>query len=265
MKNISRRIFLITIISFLVIPQVTFASWWNPFSWNIWNLFNRQNSETQVLENVTKEQQQNPKDNNATTTTNTSIKNNEDNKAKLEAEKKMLNAQSEALRVAKEQLQQQQIEITKQAEQKRQEELKNQAIEQEAVQSEKQNILPEEPKSTTINVGKVVCSWGGSDTVYTLQFSINGSWSSGYITVRSDDGIVRTGGLLYKSDFERDGGYVFGSKSGLKRSLSQKYSYEISLYSEGPYFHNVGIQNTPYFPSSSLLDEESGVFELPSC
>lgn len=37
MKNISQRVFLLAIVSILIIPQVTFASWWNPFSWSWFN------------------------------------------------------------------------------------------------------------------------------------------------------------------------------------------------------------------------------------
>jgi hypothetical protein len=37
MKNISQKIFLLSVISFLIIPQVTFAAWWNPFTWNFFH------------------------------------------------------------------------------------------------------------------------------------------------------------------------------------------------------------------------------------
>lgn len=35
MKNITKKIFFLTIISLFIIPQVTFAAWWNPFTWKI--------------------------------------------------------------------------------------------------------------------------------------------------------------------------------------------------------------------------------------
>ena len=35
----------IILLTVLIIPSVAFASWWNPFSWNIWNqIFNKQTS-----------------------------------------------------------------------------------------------------------------------------------------------------------------------------------------------------------------------------
>ena len=38
------------------IPQVVSASWWNPFSWSVWNnIFHKTDTKTQVLENKVKE------------------------------------------------------------------------------------------------------------------------------------------------------------------------------------------------------------------
>lgn len=50
----------LTISSFIVlafiVPQITFAAWWNPISWfNSWSFFNRTDPQTQVLENRVKE------------------------------------------------------------------------------------------------------------------------------------------------------------------------------------------------------------------
>jgi len=39
----------------LIIPQIAFASWWNPFSWKIWNMFNGNDAETQILEDRIKD------------------------------------------------------------------------------------------------------------------------------------------------------------------------------------------------------------------
>jgi chromosome segregation ATPase len=45
----------ISIVCF-ALPQVAFASWWNPFSWNVWkNIFHKADTKTQVLENKVKE------------------------------------------------------------------------------------------------------------------------------------------------------------------------------------------------------------------
>lgn len=40
----------IFVITLLIVPQITFAAWWNPTTWKIWQIFNRQNVETQVIE-----------------------------------------------------------------------------------------------------------------------------------------------------------------------------------------------------------------------
>ena len=37
MKKFSQKIFLLAVISLLIIPQVTFAAWWNPFTWKIFH------------------------------------------------------------------------------------------------------------------------------------------------------------------------------------------------------------------------------------
>ncbi|HEY4505585.1 MAG TPA: trypsin-like peptidase domain-containing protein [Candidatus Paceibacterota bacterium] len=37
MKNSLSKIFLIAVISILIFPQVSFAAWWNPFTWKIFN------------------------------------------------------------------------------------------------------------------------------------------------------------------------------------------------------------------------------------
>jgi hypothetical protein len=51
MKKYFKYLFTILLVCF-IIPQIAFASWWNPFSWKI---FNRTDTKTQVLENRIKE------------------------------------------------------------------------------------------------------------------------------------------------------------------------------------------------------------------
>jgi hypothetical protein len=53
MKN---KLSILVLLLAIAIPQVVFASWWNPLSWfDNWSFFNRANSKTQVLENRIKE------------------------------------------------------------------------------------------------------------------------------------------------------------------------------------------------------------------
>lgn len=55
MKKYYKLFILLLVVSFIV-PQIAFASWWNPFSWNIWNkIFYKTDTQTQVLENRVKE------------------------------------------------------------------------------------------------------------------------------------------------------------------------------------------------------------------
>ena len=41
--------FLGVLLMILVIPQIAFASWWNPFGWGI---FHKADTKTQILENL---------------------------------------------------------------------------------------------------------------------------------------------------------------------------------------------------------------------
>ncbi|MCX6722601.1 MAG: hypothetical protein NT094_00860 [Candidatus Staskawiczbacteria bacterium] len=44
MKTINKvitRAILLVVISCLIIPSIAMASWWNPFSWNVWNIFKK--------------------------------------------------------------------------------------------------------------------------------------------------------------------------------------------------------------------------------
>ena len=55
-KIIAKSIILLTLLSFLIFPTVALASWWNPFSWGIWNnIFHKADTKTQILENKVKE------------------------------------------------------------------------------------------------------------------------------------------------------------------------------------------------------------------
>jgi hypothetical protein len=38
MKNY-KKIFVVLSISFLIVPQIALAAWWNPLSWSVWNIF----------------------------------------------------------------------------------------------------------------------------------------------------------------------------------------------------------------------------------
>ena len=55
-KIIIKPIILLIFTFFVLFPTIAFASWWNPFSWNVWNnVFHKANNKTQVLENRVKE------------------------------------------------------------------------------------------------------------------------------------------------------------------------------------------------------------------
>ena len=47
MKKYSKNFYLLIVLTILVIPKITFASWWNPASWRVWNIF-KASKETQV-------------------------------------------------------------------------------------------------------------------------------------------------------------------------------------------------------------------------
>ncbi|MCX6722034.1 MAG: hypothetical protein NTY04_02505 [Candidatus Staskawiczbacteria bacterium] len=66
-NKVIKPIILIILVSFLLVPTIAFASWWNPFSWGIWNnIFHKADTKTQILENRVKELES--KLNSATTT-----------------------------------------------------------------------------------------------------------------------------------------------------------------------------------------------------
>lgn len=47
------KVFIILLLIFFIIPQIVSASWWNPFSWSIWNnIFHKTATKTQTLENL---------------------------------------------------------------------------------------------------------------------------------------------------------------------------------------------------------------------
>lgn len=48
---------IVLVVSALIVPQVALASWWNPLSWSIWNIFQKTDTKTQELENHTNELQ----------------------------------------------------------------------------------------------------------------------------------------------------------------------------------------------------------------
>lgn len=66
-----KKYFLISFLVLITLPQTTFASWWNPFTWNTFN--KKTNTETQVLENRIKELEN--KLNNSTVATTSTFKN----------------------------------------------------------------------------------------------------------------------------------------------------------------------------------------------
>jgi hypothetical protein len=57
MKNYHKFIIILLVISFLV-PQAVFASWWNPFSWNIWRSVRSVFIASQVQEEPKQDQEQ---------------------------------------------------------------------------------------------------------------------------------------------------------------------------------------------------------------
>ena len=75
MKNKFGKILLLILVSILIIPQLVFASWWNPVSWfNNWSFFHPVSSKTQILENRVKELEK--KLESASTSTTPSVKEN---------------------------------------------------------------------------------------------------------------------------------------------------------------------------------------------
>ena len=67
-----KKYFSILIFSIIFIPQLTFASWWNPTTWKV---FNRTDTKTQILENRVKELEKKLENKTATTfSTDTLIK-----------------------------------------------------------------------------------------------------------------------------------------------------------------------------------------------
>lgn len=50
----NKNIFITTVLILLVIPRITFAAWWNPTSWRIWNLFRK---DTPTAEVISKQQE----------------------------------------------------------------------------------------------------------------------------------------------------------------------------------------------------------------
>jgi hypothetical protein len=262
----TNKISILILLIALAIPQVVSAAWWNPFSW-----FAKSVPRTETLENkIIKLEDSNStttkaivpstqKEAKASSVTSQNIKAEEDLEVRL---------QQEILNIRLKVEEQLQIDALK-AESDRQAKLevakKQQTLDEVNEEQEAKQNSPEEVKVTTLTIKDVFCSWGGSANVYTLPFSIEGSWSGGTIAIRSDDGSVRRGGLIYKSDLARDKGYIVGTESGMKNALGQAYGYTIRLYSEGPYFRGTGAGSTPYFPGSSLLVEKTGTFRLPRC
>ncbi len=247
----------------LIIPSIASASWWNPFSWKLWNVFNEKSSEIQDVKNITKEPEKKPEN---IIITNKSVDSKEDRKeqAKIEKERKALDAQKDALRIAEEKFKQQQLDIAKQAEQLRQEELKRQAKEQEVILDE------EESDKTSISVREITCTERPAGTYYLLPFNIKGEWISGWIQVKIADG---NGGTVVKGfDLDKsnigDGfifsqsGRVLGGSRNIELNAGLIATYQINIHSVVPSYNRVGIRS---YSTSSLIAEESGRFTLPSC
>lgn len=49
MNKILKKIFLLSITSILIIPQIAFASWWNPFSWKIFGFLHKQETKQEQI------------------------------------------------------------------------------------------------------------------------------------------------------------------------------------------------------------------------
>lgn len=45
-----KKIFISATVMALIVPQIALASWWNPFSWSVWNVFQKTDTKSQVLE-----------------------------------------------------------------------------------------------------------------------------------------------------------------------------------------------------------------------
>src|SRR5258706_16388781 len=37
-----KKIMLVSTLAFLILPQVVFAAWWNPLSWQVWSIFKKE-------------------------------------------------------------------------------------------------------------------------------------------------------------------------------------------------------------------------------
>ena len=71
-----KQILVVFALGIFILPQIALASWWNPISWNIWKIFSKQGSETQILENRVRELED-KLDKVATSTTTTSTNSQE--------------------------------------------------------------------------------------------------------------------------------------------------------------------------------------------
>lgn len=67
-----KKNFALLLLAILISPSVAFASWWNPFSWNIFHFFQKSDDKTQILENRISELEQKL----ASTTSSTNLSKN---------------------------------------------------------------------------------------------------------------------------------------------------------------------------------------------
>ena len=269
MKNkISIFVLLVTIL----IPQVVSASWWNPLSWKI---FNRENNKTQILEN----RMQGLENKLQTATTSTKQSNLEATTSaikKLEQKKttpvvdNSTAIQAEVQKQVQATLKAKTDQEALIAKQKAEEQVKIEAT-QKAIHNDEQKTLFEESKKTTLNVGNISCTLRPAGEYYFLPFTVDGEWVSGWIQVKITDeyGRIITKGLdLDKSNI--DDGFIFSqagySGSNTKLQADLKGTYQIKIYSVVPRYVSVsGGRVSPFYSTSGLVAEESGVFSLPDC
>jgi len=271
-KNMKNKISIFVLLVTILIPQVVSASWWNPLSWKI---FNRENNKTQILENRMQELEN--KLQTATTSTKQSNLEATTSAIKKLEQKKTTPVVDNSTAIQAEV--QKQVQATLKAKtdqealiakQKAEEQVKIEAT-QKAIHNDEQKTLFEESKKTTLNVGNISCTLRPAGEYYFLPFTVDGEWVSGWIQVKITDeyGRIITKGLdLDKSNI--DDGFIFSqagySGSNTKLQADLKGTYQIKIYSVVPRYVSVsGGRVSPFYSTSGLVAEESGVFSLPDC
>lgn len=263
----------------LLIPQVAFAAWWNPFSW-IQKVFNRlepkiETLDTQEVElDETKEKEAFNDDE-----VFDSVKND---RARFEAEKKVLDTYNESIRISEEKLRQQKIETERLVEEAKQADLRRRVLESEVVrEAEKKeaealaNKLQEESASKSVEMNRIIlgdisCSRWFNDYSYFLPITVEGTWRSGWVQIKDLEGKLVGGKDFDNSSnglsFSRAG--VVTTPEGHRESVKKvnmeglRVTYVIKIFDESASFIRPGIR---YYPPAALILEKEGKLVVPSC